>query len=364
MTAGPFGAQGPGSLTGADFVDEMAAAFRRAAGVCEPRVTEIRLGSSRAHLVCAGPALNDAFGIAFEHLAAAPPHSGPTGDALTVNLWDSVSTGVQPPAPPWSEREFQARGEISHDFGDEVRLSFRIDSGVLSVFVPATNTAFCWVRDPEGLPPWEIAAPLRPILAWWAENTGRQLVHAAAVGLEEGAVLLGARGGSGKSTTALACLEDGMLYLGDDYVLLEPGDPCRVSSLYSTAKLIPANLDDRLPRLRTFVTGRHDAEQDKVTLSLFGAFSHQLVPSLPLRAILVPSVPESGTLAIRPTKAAVVLAALAPTTLFQLPNLGAKALARLGEFVASTPRYTLELDRSLDRNVAVIRALIERGGLP
>lgn len=351
-------------MTGAAFVEEMAAAFERAAGVCEPEETEVRLGSSRARLRCAGPALNRAFGLAFEHLSAPTPASGSTDDALTVRLWDSASTGVQPPAPPWSEREFQSRGEVGHDFGDDVRLSFRIDSGVLSVFQPATNTAHCWVRDPGDLPPWEIAAPLRPILAWWAENTGRQLVHAASVGLDDGAVLLGAKGGSGKSTTALSCLEAGMLYLGDDYVLLEPGEPCRVSSLYSTAKLIPANLDDRLPRLREYVTGRHDAQQDKVTLSLFGAFPDQLVPSLSLRAILVPSVPESGILALRPTSASAVLAALAPTTLFQLPNLGAKALARLGDFVTATPRYALELDRELDRNVAVIRSLVAEGSPP
>jgi hypothetical protein len=154
-----------------------------------------------------------------------------------------------------------------------------------------------------------------------------------------------------------------MFYLGDDYVLLEPGRPCVVSSLYSTAKLVPRNLDDRLPRLRALVTGRHDSDQDKVTLSLFGAFRDLLVRSLPLRAIIVPSVAPSGQLALVPANAAVALAALAPTTLFQLPNAGTDALARLGEFVSATPRYELALDRDLARNVVAIRELIVQGGV-
>jgi hypothetical protein len=346
-------------VSGAEFVDETRHCFERATGRQGRHELDLELGSSRAKIVCAGKALLDSFGFAFEHVVAPEPRAPPPKDALTVFLWDSASSGVPPPAPPWSERDFLARGEINHDFGDRVRMSFRIDSGVLSVFVPGTNTAFCWVRDPAGLPPWEVAAPVRPIFAWWAENSGRQLAHGAAVGLDRGAVLLGARGGSGKSTTALACLEAGMFYLGDDYVLLEPGRPCIVSSLYSTAKLVPRNLDARLPRLRALVTGRHDREQDKVTLGLHGAFPGLIARSLPLLAIVVPSVPPSGQLALRPAPAAAALAALAPTTVFQLPNAGAAAVARLGEFVSATPRYFLELDRNLTRNVEAIRSLIE-----
>ena len=280
-----------------------------------------------------------------------------------MRLWDSASTGVQPPAPPWPSLDFLARGEVSHDFGEGVRLSFRIDSGVLSVFTAATNTAFCWVRDPAQLPPWEAAAPLRPILAWWAENTGRQLAHAAAVGTPGGAVLLGARGGSGKSTTALACLEAGLLYVGDDYVMLEAGDPPVVNSLYSTAKLAPSNLDERFPRLRALATGHPDIEQDKVTLSLYEAFRDTVVPSLPLRAIVIPAISRSGEVALRAATAASALTALAPTTLFQLPSAGAGALARLGQIVSAVPRYHLELGRDLAANVRAIRELITAPGV-
>ena len=69
------------------------------------------------------------------------------------------------------------------------------------------------------------------------EASGRQLVHAAAVGTDEGALLITGRGGVGKSTTALACLEAGMQFLGDDYVVVGLDPEPQVYRLYGSAKL-------------------------------------------------------------------------------------------------------------------------------
>lgn len=349
------------SERGYEFLASMRAAFERATTRCRVQSLHLAMGSGGVRLEFAGDTLLSRFAPAFAHLMAEPASPAPwPEDALTVLLWDSVSSGVQPPTPPWDRREFLARGEISHDFDASLRLSFRIDSGVLSLYDARTRTALCWVRDPDAMPPWEEAAPLRPILGWWAEHTGRQLAHGAAVGTQEGAVLLAARGGSGKSTTALACLEAGMLYLGDDYVMLEAGHPPTAASLYATAKLIPANLDDRLPGLRAWVTGRHDRTQDKVTLGLFEAFSSQVVRSLPLRAIVIPFLTPDGRLSLQPATARDTLTALAPTTLFQLPNAGEQALRQMAGMVRAVPRYRLGLDRDLAVNVQALRDLIAR----
>lgn len=345
---------------GDDFLARIRASYEQAAGRLPTYTLDVALGSSAARMVFAGAAVFERFAPAFAHLTRGADAGALPRDGLTVLLWDSASSGILPPRPPWDAGQFLARGEISHSFDEHLRLSFRIDSGVLSLYDARTRTAICWVRDPAAMPPWEEAAPLRPILAWWAEHTGRQLAHGAAVGTAAGAVLLAARGGSGKSTTALACLEAGMLYLGDDYVMLEPGSPPSAASLYATAKLIPANLDDRLPSLRAWVTGRHDVEQDKVTLSLYGPFREQIVPALPLRAIIVPSVAPDGRLALTPATGGDALTAIAPTTLFQLPNAGGQALKQMAALVAGVPRYRLALDRDLSVNVQAIQDLIRR----
>jgi len=64
-------------------------------------------------------------------------------------------------------------------------------------------------------------------------------MHGAAVSLNGKSILLTAKGGSGKSTTALSCFFAGMSYLGDDYVTVKSGDVITTHSIYSSTKLFP-----------------------------------------------------------------------------------------------------------------------------
>jgi hypothetical protein len=341
---------------GAAFLASLRACFTRAAAATNGiRRDDLVLGDGRIRLHRAGTALETALLPALAHRIV---RDVVDPVELDIFAWDATSSGVYAPRAPWSEQDFLARGEVRHAFDDDVQLSFRIDSGVLSVFDARHRRAYCWVRDVASLPPWELAAPLRPILAWWAAATNRQLAHGAAVGTEDGAVLLSARGGSGKSTTALSALERGMLYLGDDYVLLEELAAPRVGSLYCTAKLIPENLQARLPKLAALITGTVDPSQDKVTLALTAAFGAQLRDTLPLRAIVVPRVGPNDTPWLEPISAAAVLAALAPTTVLQLPGAGSASLARMSAFSAAVPGFCLHLSPDLDANVALLRRLI------
>lgn len=69
------------------------------------------------------------------------------------------------------------------------------------------------------------------------EKNGCQLLHAAAIGTEEGAVLITGKGGIGKSTTALSCLQSGPYYFADNYLIVRLEPEPLVYSLYCTAKL-------------------------------------------------------------------------------------------------------------------------------
>src|SRR5208283_1060318 len=99
------------------------------------------------------------------------------------------------------------------------------------------KTGIYWVQTAKTLPYWVIASPLRTLFHWWMENNGCQLMHAAAVGTENGAVLITGKGGVGKSTAALSCLQAGFFYIADDYVITKLELIPTVVSLYSTAKL-------------------------------------------------------------------------------------------------------------------------------
>ena len=85
----------------------------------------------------------------------------------------------------------------------------------------ARRIGLFWVRDQAELPYWTASAPFRTLLHWWMEANGCQLLHAAAVGHQDGALLITGKGGVGKSTTALTCLEAGMQLISDDYLVVK-----------------------------------------------------------------------------------------------------------------------------------------------
>ena len=338
------------------FLNDLRAAFGRASdhGVHE-RTVRIAGRLVRFHIV--GRDLFERMTAAFEHLNA-PESDEP---ALTVRMWDSSTTGVNPPAPPWPIDAYRERGEIRHDYGFQA--AFNMMSGVLSVL--DGEDATIWIRDGEALPLWETAAPLRTLLGWWVPTGGGQLAHGAAIGTELGGVLLAARGGSGKSTTALSCLDAGMLYAGDDYVVITGDEQPAVYSLYASAKLVPANLEERLPHLAALAQAS-GAESpgadpfDKVVLMLQKHFESQVVETMPLRAIVVPHIAEDGRTALAPLSARDVLQALAPTTVFQLPGSNAGSIELLSNIVTRVPGYSLAVGTTLATNVEALSDLIAR----
>jgi hypothetical protein len=165
--------------------------------------------------------------------------------ALRVMVWD----GEQPPRNHVLKAYLLA---LTSRFLDYIGprgqlLDFQV-SGFEALYVPMpgllfavdleSNTAFCWKRDTSALPYWEIVSPFRPLLHCWFRSQGIQLLHAAAVGTQEGGLLLAGRGGSGKSTTALACLNSSLRYLSDDFCTIGQQDGVYSAfGLYATAKL-------------------------------------------------------------------------------------------------------------------------------
>ena len=171
------------------------------------------VGGLSLRLRFAGPALIPLLTPALAHLSAEPGGA----PALTVCLWDSASTGTPPPAPPWPPENRQARGEIVGYNDGRIFTAHHGGSGALSMYEAPPGRAVYWVLDAARVPYYESGAPLRTILHWWLGRRGRQVLHAGAVGAAAGGALLVGKGGSGKSTTAAACLGTTLRYAGDDY---------------------------------------------------------------------------------------------------------------------------------------------------
>lgn len=219
-----------------------------------------------------------------------------------------------------------------------------------------------WIRfgPVDSILNWEVARPFRKILHWWAADCHLQYVHAAAVGSAQGGLLLAGRSGSGKSTTALACLASGMAYAGDDYCLVEPGGTPYVHGLYlsglgnqQTAELIPALRNALLsgPRLPDDGSAKHLIYADDISPS-------SVTTGFPLRAIVVPQITGGATSQLLPISPFEALRALAPSTVLQLPGKRGSGLARIADLVRNVPSWKLNLGRDPATAVDLLNNLI------
>jgi hypothetical protein len=189
------------------------------------------------------------------------------------------------------------------------------------------------------------------------EKNGCQLLHAASVGTEKGAVLITGKGGVGKSTTALSCLEGGLYYMADDYVITSLEPQPLVYSLYSTAKLNADHIH-KFPDLARFVKNPEKLDQEKAVMFLFPQMKDQILPEMPLKAILTPQVMNQDEASFNPVEQWTIHRAMSFTTMSQLPYVGRHTHDFVGRLSALLPNYTLELGRDLQKIPAAVSNLI------
>lgn len=280
---------------------------------------------------------------------------------LTVGLWDQRTTGVGAPPYPWSESRIQLRGDVQHGWPG-VHLAFTVDTGMLHYLDSEARVAACWVRDPGQIKAWQRAAPLRGLFSGWAQSFGAVMVHAAVVGTEGNGVLLTAPSGGGKSTTALACVVHGWKTLGDDFVLVKlEKEGVIAHSLYSTAKLTE-QARHAFPVFKEFFPQLASAPEDgeKHVIWLAEQDRNIVPPSLPIRAIVMPSVSRGGRASLTRASPASVLRSLIPSSVMLLQGTGPHSFATLSKLVQRLPTYRLELGTNMSDNVNALLRIAER----
>jgi hypothetical protein len=331
---------GRASLSGV--FDRLAEPFHRAAQQHGRRDTLVTIAGVRIRLSFAGEAMRERLLPALTNGGGA--EHGPSEHMLppdfTLLVWDCTTAALPPPEFPWRHEDLGARGEIAAATNDSIRTAFAAGSSALSMLDLDRGVGLFRVRDAEALPWYERAAPFRTLLHWILESRGCRFVHAAAVATAHGGALLAGRGGSGKSTTAMLCVEQGFDYAGDDYAGVTAEDVPHAHTLFTSAKLSASSLD-WLPFLRPAL--RIAPHGDEKGVALLGElFPRQIATSFPLRAVLVPRI-AGGASRLQKIGGGAALRALAPTTLLQLPGGGAGAFASLAELVRRLPAWSLEL---------------------
>jgi hypothetical protein len=296
-----------------------------------------RVGGTTVCLTFAGEDLVPYITPALEHLRV------PNIDHadLTLCVWDSRSTSTQMVPPPCTRESFTHRGDVWGFTSERIKFAFHWFDYSVNLMDHSTHTGIYWVPNAAALPYQAQAAPLRTLFHWWLERNGCQFFHAAAVGTDDGAVLLTGRGGTGKSTAALCCLRSGMQYLGDDYVAvrLEP-DPV-VYSLYCAVTL-DADHTRRVPQLANFVRSPK-LDRERAVIFLYPRFERHIVSEMPLKAIAMPRLTASAETTLTSAPGWKIQRATSFTTMSQLPYVGRHTHDFICRLCSALPSYTLNM---------------------
>lgn len=318
---------------------------------------DIAIGPVAFRLAFAGDALLEPFTRALSHLqvqlqAAPDTHIG---------LWDIASTRVGLPPPPWPGTAYSYSGQVLGYNDEQYTTLFHPDGRILFLYDAAARRGTVAVFDRRQLPSYELAAPLRPLLSRILQLHGIQALHAAGVALPDGGVLFAGRGGVGKSTSTLACLDSPLRLAGDDYCAVGVQSSV-VYSLYNSAKANAVTVG-LLPFLEPLITNWATWGEDKAVWYLAESFPDKLIREFPLRAILIPRITGVRETRVAPAPRSAALLALAPTTVAQLPNAQVQALENVSMLARSVPAYYLNLGTALDQVPHAVLGVLRAQGV-
>lgn len=317
------------------------------------------IAGRRIRLRFAGEALLAPVASAFRHLQVErqePPD-------LTVEVWDSASTGVILPQRPWPDEAQTTGGEIPLFINERFHTHF--DAGVhqLSMVDFESRKAVLWLRDHKTIPYWEQSAPLKSIMHVWMHQYGFEWVHGGAVGFPSAGALLVGHSGAGKSSSALACLQSELSYVGDDHCLVGFDDQPMIYSLYNSAKTHRYDLET-FPFLRPLVTNPDDGPDarmwGKALCFLDQGYPEKMIAGFPFKVLLLARVTGERDTRVVPASGGVALRVIAPEVMMKWPSRARASFANLTRLFAKIPCYSLEVGTDRTQIPKVIAEILSR----
>lgn len=321
-----------------------------------------RFADRPAHLRIVGSGLAEHVMGVFSHLLV---QGNRAGSHLKIDLWDGSETAISCPlkAEPVESDLLQSTWYV--EFGlilgsPEDRFVGCQRPQVVTWFDRANQHLVGWVAGSHDLCLYDRGKPLLFPLLLWHSDQGTDVIHACLISKGGRGVLFVGRRGLGKSTSALACVQAGFSYLGDDYIALEATESGSFlgHSLYSSTWLMADHLSC-FPRLIPDAIYAQHPEHEKSLALLSQIFPSQLARVAPIRALIIPRVTNAGSARIRPASKGEALFALAPKSLILLPSSRVRALDQLTKLAEQVPAYWLELGSALNQIPNRIEGLLD-----
>jgi hypothetical protein len=311
----------------------------------------------------AGRALTSVVLPAMAHLPVADPTQDPGMPFVTFDLWDTASTGILPPRPPFSATDYRRYGHRAVVHDGPIAIMHAPTVPILFAYNKELRHGFFWTADAAALSIYERAAPLQTLFHWAMTEFGWQLVHAAAVGSDLGGVLLIGNTGVGKSTTALSCLtsQNGLRLLSDDKCLARLDPEPQAFAAFSSGK-IKADMLKRLPQFQNNLRGWGNTDKDrgKGLIYLYPDYADRLITAFDVKALIVPCVTHRKQASVRPVAPRDAFRVFGPSTVIWLPGAEADNYRFTADLVRRLPCFQLNLALGPNRNSEAILQLIEQ----
>ena len=336
------------SIDGKTTSDALQSAFEISWNRHTPQRHEMsfELGGQHVHLRCVGDQLHQLVTRPLAHLRT-DAMTGIT-PRLTIDLWDELETGVDCDGCVIDDT-LDINGEIVCSDGRHV-VYRRARSK--TAYDRQRGHMIGWSAYGDQACLYELGRPLHALLSYWHTDAGLQVMHAGLVAAPNDSVgagvLFPGMGGSGKSTSALTCLEAGWWYLGDDYIGLA-GDAQHGfvgHSVYNSSHIEPHHLE-RFAHLKSHAIPARNEQEDKYLVLLNDIYPGQFLCSVRIRAIAIPRITDKHESQWQPAKRSQALLALAPSSVVMIPGQHPKSLDRLAQLIQDTPCYWLYLGRDL-----------------
>ncbi len=234
------------------------------------------------------------------------------------------------------------------------------ENGALSILNRESAEAFFLIDDINKLSYYEKGSPLKNILQWWFDTDNSSMLHSGAVGVGNKCLLLSGVGGSGKSTTAVSCFENGLDYYGDDYVVVSGRKDYFVSGIYNSVKLTDHSIK-MFPTVGNKIVNPDFPKGEKgVVLSVknSGIASRGRVK---LKGILFPEIHNNVNSYCERISAVEGFKSLAPSTIFQHVGKRKKILKFIATLTKELPCYRIFTGTDPSNIALTVKEIIKGG---
>ena len=188
-------------------------------------------------------------------------------------------------------------------------------------------------------------------------NSGKLVLHAGGVRVEDFAILLIGPSGRGKSTLSASFDGGGTALMGDDAIIIDwVDDSPRAEAVYPSLRLLPDSIAALLPKGTAAALVADYSDKQRITLGAPESIS------LPLRAAFILSPPDGeSTITIRPMSIADACMAFVDSSFALDPSdipVARTRLADASDLARQLPTFSLSYPRDYARLPEVRHAIL------